>query len=307
VVKYEKLDLLHVHYAIPHASAAYMAQQILRSQGIEIPFITTLHGTDITLVGRDPSFAPAITFAINCSDAVTAVSKSLKDDTYRHFDVNRDIEVIPNFIKPEHYQPKPEKDHRAQYAPNGERIITHISNFRPVKRVGDVVRIFHKIRQNMPAKLLLIGDGPERYRIERLCRELGTCSDTHIIGKLKKPEEVLSISDLFILPSESESFGLAALEAMASGVPVISSNTGGLGELNTHGFSGYLSEVGNIDEMAEYGINILKDDKTLATFRKNALKRAEDFSIDKILPLYTDLYKRTLSLNKKPEKAEEQL
>lgn len=298
VVKFEKLDLLHVHYAIPHASAAYMAQQILAAQGINIPFITTLHGTDITLVGKDPSFAPAITFAINKSNAVTTVSESLKADTYRHFEITREIEVIPNFICPAHYSLKPEKDFRLEYAPNGERIITHISNFRPVKRVEDVVRIFQKILEKTPAKLILVGDGPERYRIEQLCRKLGTCKHTSILGKLKKPEEVLAISDLFLLPSESESFGLAALEAMASGVPVISTNTGGLPEVNTAGFSGYLSDVGDIDDMAKNALKILKDDETLQKFRDNARARAGEFDIKKILPLYLDLYNRVLQPQK---------
>ncbi len=294
VVKNEHLDLLHVHYAIPHASAAYMAQRILESQGIRIPFITTLHGTDITLVGRDPSFEPAITFAINQSDAVTAVSESLKADTYKHFHVNRGIDVIPNFICPENYLPKPEKDFRKEYAPNGEKIITHISNFRPVKRVDDVVRIFRKILDVLPAKLILVGDGPDRYRVEHLCRELGTCEHSHILGKLKKPEEVLSLSDLFLLPSESESFGLAALEAMASGVPVISTNTGGLPEVNIDGFSGYTSNVGDIDEMAENALKLLGNESLLNEFKANAKKRSLDFNIDAILPMYTNLYERVL-------------
>lgn len=298
VVKFEKLDLLHVHYAIPHASAAYMAQQILAAQGINIPFITTLHGTDITLVGKDPSFAPAITFAINMSNAVTAVSESLKSDTYLHFEITREIEVIPNFICPEHYLLKPEKDFKLEYAPNGERIITHISNFRPVKRVEDVVRIFQKILDKTPAKLILVGDGPDRYRVEQLCRKLGTCKHTSIIGKLKKPEEVLAISDLFLLPSESESFGLAALEAMASGVPVISTNTGGLPEVNTNGYSGYLSDVGDIVGMAKNALEILKDDETLQKFRDNARARAGEFDIRKILPMYLDLYNRVIKHHK---------
>lgn len=301
VVKFEKLDLLHVHYAIPHASAAYMAKQILAAQGIDIPFITTLHGTDITLVGRDPSFAPAITFAINSSDAVTAVSESLKADTYAHFDITREIHVVPNFICPEYYRPKIEKDFRLEYAPNGERIITHISNFRPVKRVEDVVKVFQKIQEKIPAKLILVGDGPERYRTEQLCRELGTCGHTIFIGKLKKPEEVLAISDLFLLTSEAESFGLAALEAMASGVPVISTNTGGLPEVNLDGYSGYLSNVGDVDAMAAQALKILSDDDTLATFRKNARARAMDFSIEKVLPMYIDLYNKVLKKEKTSE------
>lgn len=300
VVKFEKLDLLHVHYAIPHASAAYMAQQILAAQGINIPFITTLHGTDITLVGKDPSFAPAITFAMNKSNAVTAVSESLKADTYLHFDVTREIEVIPNFICPDNYLLKPEKDFKLEYAPNGERIITHISNFRPVKRVEDVVKVFQKILDKTPAKLILVGDGPDRYRVEQLCRKLGTCKHTSILGKLKKPEEVLAISDLFLLPSESESFGLAALEAMASGVPVISTNTGGLPEVNTSGFSGFLSDVGDVDDMAKNALEILKNDETLQKFRDNARARASEFDIRKILPMYLDLYNRVLKPQKQP-------
>jgi N-acetyl-alpha-D-glucosaminyl L-malate synthase BshA len=294
VVKNEGLDLLHVHYAIPHASAAYMAQRILASQCIWIPFITTLHGTDITLVGRDPSFEPAITFAINHSDAVTAVSESLRRDTYAHFGVCRDIEVIPNFICPEHYLPRPEKDFRSEYAPSGERIITHISNFRPVKRVEDVVKVFRHILDHMPAKLLLVGDGPDRYRVEQLCRELHTCPHTHIIGKLKKPEEVLMLSDLFLLPSESESFGLAALEAMACGVPVVSTNTGGLPEVNVHGYSGYMSPVGDVEGMAYNALAILRDDETLDRFKAQAKERAMHFSIKRILPLYVSLYERVL-------------
>jgi len=292
VVKFEKLDLLHVHYAIPHASAAYMAQQILAGEGIHVPFITTLHGTDITLVGKDKSFAPAITFAINKSNAVTAVSESLKGDTFELFDIQNEVEVIPNFICPDHYLPKPEKDFRKDYAPNGERIITHISNFRAVKRVEDVVRVFKRISEQVPAKLLLVGDGPDRRKVEELCRDLGTCSSTHIIGKLKKPEEVLSISDLFVLPSEKESFGLAALEAMASGVPVISTNSGGLPELNVDGYSGFLSPLADIDDMATNALKILVDDRTLNQFKANAKRRSLDFSIDKILPRYIDLYNR---------------
>ncbi|HKL03265.1 MAG TPA: N-acetyl-alpha-D-glucosaminyl L-malate synthase BshA [Cryomorphaceae bacterium] len=297
VVKFEKLDLLHVHYAIPHASAALMAKQILASQGIFIPFITTLHGTDITLVGRDPSFAPAITYAINSSDAVTAVSQSLKNDTYQHFEISREIEVIPNFIEPKHYLPKPEKDFKLEYAPNGERIITHISNFRPVKRVEDVVRVFKHIVDAMPAKLLLIGDGPDRYKVEQLCRDLGTCKHTHVIGKLKKPEEVLCISDLFILPSESESFGPAALEALATGVPVIATNTGGIPEVINHGVSGFLSDVGDIDDMAANALKILHSNESLQKYRANAKLRSQQFSIEKILPMYTNLYNQVLAKN----------
>lgn len=295
VVKYEKLDLLHVHYAIPHASAAYMAKQILASQGIHVPFITTLHGTDITLVGKDPSFEPAITFAINESDAVTAVSESLKEDTYKNFpNVKSDIHVIPNFICLEDYEFEQSKCQKREYAPNGERILIHVSNFRKVKRVEDVVRIFAKVKQAIPSKLILVGDGPERTYIEKLCRDLGLASDVRLLGKIVNPEQILSIADLFILPSETESFGLAALEAMASKVPVISTNSGGLPEVNLDGFSGYLSNVGDVDKMAADAIHILKDDAVLSTFKQNAFIQANKFTIDNILPLYEQLYEQVV-------------
>lgn len=295
VVKYEKLDLLHVHYAIPHASAAYMAKQILASQGIHVPFITTLHGTDITLVGKDPSFEPAITFAINESDAVTAVSESLKEDTYKNFpNVKSDIHVIPNFICLEDYEFEQSKCHKKQYASCDERILIHVSNFRKVKRVEDVVRIFAKVKQTIPSKLILVGDGPERTYIEKLCRELGLASDVRLLGKIVNPEQILSIADLFILPSETESFGLAALEAMASKVPVISTNSGGLPEVNLDGFSGYLSNVGDVDKMATDAIHILKDDAVLNTFKQNAFTQANKFTINAILPLYEQLYEQVV-------------
>lgn len=295
VVKYEKLDLLHVHYAIPHASAAYMAKQILASQGIHIPFITTLHGTDITLVGKDPSFEPVITFAINQSDAVTAVSESLKKDTYINFkNVNSDIQVIPNFISVEEYNAQPHKCPKKTYAPNGERLLIHVSNFRKVKRVEDVLRVFDKVRKVVPSKLILIGDGPEKSNIERLCRELDTCNDIRSLGKVVNPEQILSVADLFILPSQTESFGLAALEAMASRVPVISTNTGGIPEVNIHGYSGYMSNVGDVEDMAKNAISILKDDETLKRFKHNAYEQAKKFDIDKILPMYEKLYQSVL-------------
>lgn len=291
VVKYEKLDLLHVHYAIPHASAAYMAKQILAAQGINIPFITTLHGTDITLVGKDPSFEPAITFAINESDAVTAVSESLKEDTYKNFpNVTNEVKVIPNFICLEDYNSEKNKCQRKMYAPYGERILIHVSNFRKVKRVDDVLRVFDKVRKAIPSKLILVGDGPERGNIEKLCRELDTCHDIKSLGKIVNPEQILSIADLFILPSETESFGLAALEAMACKVPVVSSNSGGLPEVNAHGFSGYMSNVGDIDDMAKNAISILQNDETLNRFKSNALEQASKFDITKILPQYEQLY-----------------
>ena len=292
VVKYEKLDLLHVHYAIPHASAAYMAKQILASQGIHIPFITTLHGTDITLVGKDPSFEPVITFAINQSDAVTAVSESLKEDTYKNFpSVKKQINVIPNFISLEEYNFESGICKKKMYAPNGERLLIHVSNFRKVKRIEDVLRVFDKVRKVIPAKLILIGDGPERGSIEKLCRELDTCHDIKSLGKIVNPEQILAIADLFLLPSETESFGLAALEAMASKVPVITTNSGGLPEVNVNGFTGYMSNVGDIDDMAKNAIHILKDDAVLNKFKSNAYEQATKFDIAKILPMYEELYK----------------
>lgn len=291
VVKFEKLDILHVHYAIPHASAAYMAQHILASEGIKIPFITTLHGTDITLVGKDASFEPVITFAINESNAVTAVSESLKQDTYNHFKITRDIKVIPNFICFEEYNKLGDTEQlRKSFAPNGEKILVHVSNFRPVKRVQDVIRVFDIVRKKVPAKLLLVGDGPERHKMEELCRELDACHYIKFLGKVRDTERILAASDLFILPSESESFGLAALEAMAAKVPVISTNTGGIPEVNIHGVSGYLSNVGDVDDMAKNALAILSNDSTLAEFKNKAFEQALQFDIHKILPLYEELY-----------------
>lgn len=299
VVKYEGLDLLHVHYAIPHASAAFMAQKILESQGVYIPFVTTLHGTDITLVGKDPSYEPVVTFTINQSDGVTAVSEYLKKDTYEHFKVAGDIRVIPNFIDLERFK-KMKKDHfKTAICPNGENLIVHTSNFRKVKRVEDVLRIFYKLNQDIPSKLLMVGDGPERANMENLCRELGTCDDIRFLGKLEQVEEVLSVADLFLMPSESESFGLAALEAMACEVPVVSSNAGGLPELNLHGKTGFMSKVGDVDEMVENAKIILDPDK-LPGFKKNALNRAKEFDISRILPLYEDYYMEVLKSRKKP-------
>ncbi len=294
VVKYEGLDLLHVHYAIPHASAAFMAQQILKSQGIAIPFITTLHGTDITLVGKDPSFEPVITFCLNASNAVTAVSQSLKDDTIAHFATTQEIHVIPNFIQVKSELLEKNLEKRRHYAMDNERILCHISNFRQVKRVEDVVRVFHQVQKEIPAKLILGGDGPERPFVERLGRELGICNKIIFTGKVRETGPILEISDLFLLPSETESFGLAALEAMAEGVPVVSSNTGGIPEVNVHGFSGYLSDVGNVDEMAQYALSILKADDQLAQFSNNAFERAKTFSLSSVLPMYEELYEQVL-------------
>lgn len=297
VVKHEKLDLLHVHYAIPHASAAFMATQILKSQGIDIPFITTLHGTDITLVGKDPSFEPVITFCLNQSDAVTAVSESLRKDTFEHFGTKREIHVIPNFIGHESSETK--SAHMRQcYATDQEFVLCHISNFRKVKRVEDVIQVFKRVNEKMPSKLLLVGDGPERYALEKMCRELKLCDKIVFIGKIQDTSHVLELADIFLLPSETESFGLAALEAMAVSVPVISSNTGGIPEVNVHGVTGYLSDVGDVEDMANNALKILADVETLNQFRKNAFERSKDFDIDKIVPMYEGLYKSVIKSKK---------
>lgn len=297
VVKNYQLDLLHVHYAIPHASAAYMAKQILRTQGITIPVITTLHGTDITLVGKDPSFEPVVTFSINASDGVTAVSESLRRDTYEQFAVEREIEVIPNFIDLERFQ-KQKKDHfKMAIAPHGEKILLHISNFRKVKRIEDILRMFSILRKEMCVKLLLIGDGPERPGLEKMARDLGINQDIRFLGKLDAIEEVLSIADVFVMPSEKESFGLAALEAMACEVPVISSNAGGIPEVNIQGKTGFISEVGDYEDMARNAAFILQDDQ-LPVFRAHALARAKEFDINLILPRYEFFYQKIVAQSK---------
>ncbi|MFC4870254.1 N-acetyl-alpha-D-glucosaminyl L-malate synthase BshA [Negadavirga shengliensis] len=293
VVKYEQLDLLHVHYAIPHASAAYMAKQILKRQGINIPVVTTLHGTDITLVGKDPSYEPVVTFSINESDGVTAVSEDLKKDTLLHFDIETHIEVIPNFIDLERFKKQKKEHFKKAICPNGEKLLVHTSNFRKVKRVEDAIRVFYEVRKIIPAKLLLVGDGPERDKMERLCRQLGVCDDVRFLGKLEAVEEVLSVADLFLMPSEKESFGLAALEAMACEVPLLSSNAGGLPELNVDGETGFLCNVGDIEGMTEKALYIL-DDKNLPGFKHRALERAKDFDVSKIMPLYESFYLKTI-------------
>ena len=286
----QKLDILHVHYAIPHASAAFSAQQILKTRNIDLPFITTLHGTDITLLGKDKSFQPVIEFAINQSDAVTAVSESLKEDTYQFFDIKKDIEVIPNFIDPSLYRFAEDIELRAQFAEKDEVIITHISNFRKVKRVNDVIRIFEGVQQQLSAKLLMVGDGPELHQVKNLARELGISDKVFFLGKSKRIEQITSISDVFLLPSETESFGLVALEAMASGVAVVSSNVGGLPEVNKDGVTGFLNEVGDIEGMIASVLTILKDKDTLARFKTNALEHSQKFELNKIVPVYEDLY-----------------
>ncbi|MBX6379276.1 MAG: N-acetyl-alpha-D-glucosaminyl L-malate synthase BshA [Thermoflavifilum aggregans] len=284
------LDLLHVHYAIPHASTAFVAKEILKRQGKYLPVITTLHGTDITLVGRDKTYAPVVSFSINQSDAITAVSRNLRDETYRSFDIRKDIQVIYNFVDLKRFRRRPLAEFRQAIAPNGEKILVHVSNFRPIKRVQDVVHIFQKVHESIPSKLLLVGDGPERPMVERLCRELSLCDDIRFVGKQEQLEDILSISDLFLLPSEYESFGLAALEAMACEVPVISSNAGGLPEVNINAETGFLSPVGDIAHMAAHAIQLLSDEDMLQRFRRQALKRAANFDLEKIVPQYEELY-----------------
>ncbi|MCH2235005.1 MAG: N-acetyl-alpha-D-glucosaminyl L-malate synthase BshA [Crocinitomicaceae bacterium] len=298
VARYENLDLLHVHYAIPHASAAYFAQQILKTHDLDIPFVTTLHGTDITLVGKHPSFEPVITFSINNSNAVTVVSESLKNDTLTHFRIKKDIKVIPNFVEHSMYTKENSKGlerKKVEIAPNGEKIISHISNFRRVKRIEDIVRVFAKVSAKVPSKLVLAGDGPERYKIEQLCGELKVCHNVEMLGNVQSSADLLSISDLFMLPSETESFGLAALEALASGVPVISSNAGGLPEVNKHGYSGFLSEVGDIEDMVTNTLKILSNDEDLAQFKQNAYDHSLNYQLDKILPEYEKVYEEVLA------------
>ncbi len=288
----EQLDLIHVHYAIPHASAAYLAKQILKYKGIHVPVITTLHGTDITLVGRDPSFEPVVTFSINESDGVTAVSESLREDTYSSFEILSNIEVIPNFIDLDRFQKQPKEHFKLAICPNGEKLLMHTSNFRKVKRIEDIIQVFAKVQKQIPSKLLLVGDGPERSGIEALCRDLGVSSDVRFLGKLDTIEEALSLADLFFLTSEKESFGLAALEAMACEVPVISSNAGGIPEVNIHGKTGFVSEIGDIDDMVANTIQILQDENLHSQMKANALARAKEFSLDKILPMYERYYEK---------------
>lgn len=294
VARFEKLDVLHVHYAIPHASSALIARSILKESGYRLPFVTTLHGTDITLVGKDPGYKPVVEYSINHSDGITSVSQSLKDDTYSNFNISREIEVIPNFIDFSRFK-KTDKDHfKKAIAPGGEKILIHVSNFRKVKRVEDVILMFDKVLQQVPSKLLLVGDGPERMNTEILCRKLGNCEHVRFLGKQDAVEDLLAISDLFILPSETESFGLAALEAMACEVPVISSNAGGIPEINVNGQTGFMSPVGDYEDMAKNAVHILGDDERLKHFKQNAYAHARTFSIENILPRYEAYYERVL-------------
>lgn len=294
VIKNNNLDLLHVHYAIPHASAAYMAKQILKKEGKNIPVITTLHGTDITLVGRDKTYAPVVTFSINESDAITAVSENLREETFKHFKITKEIEVILNFVDVSRFNRKPIDAFKKVIAPNGERVLLHASNFRKLKRVQDVVKIFAETLKQIPSKLLFVGDGPERSTAEDLARELGVCDEIRFVGKQEQMEDILAIADLFLLTSEYESFGLAALEAMAAGVPVVSTNAGGLGEINVPGKTGYMSDVGDIASMSRQAISILKDDAVLQQFKDQSAEHARQFDINRIVPQYEKLYEKFL-------------
>lgn len=295
VVKTANLDVLHVHYAIPHASAALLAKAILSEEGRNIPVITTLHGTDITLVGREATFEPVVSWSINQSDAVTAVSQSLKNDTLEHFHIKREIDVVPNFIDFTRFNKQPKEHFKKAISPNGEKILVHTSNFRKVKRVEDVISVFCLVNQRIPSRLLMIGDGPERSHIEKMSRDMQCHNSITFLGKQEAVEEILSVCDLFVLPSETESFGLAALEAMACEVPVISSNAGGIPEVNVHGVTGYLSNVGDVADMANNAIKMLENEEVLKTFKHNALQRAKEFDLDKIMNDYLEIYRRCLN------------
>jgi len=291
-IKLYKIDLLHVHYAIPHAYAGYMAKKMLEEEGIYIPMITTLHGTDITLVGNHPFYKPAVTFSINQSDVVTSVSENLKQRTLEFFDIKKEIEVVPNFIDGKKYRTSYTDCQRSLMAEDHEKIVTHISNFRKVKRIPDVVEIFYRIQQKIPAKLIMVGEGPERANAESLCRKLGISEKVIFLGNSNEIDRILCFSDLFLLPSESESFGLAALEAMINKVPVISSNTGGIPEVNEEGITGFLSDVGDVEDMAKNALKILGDEKILEKFKENAVVSAQRFDIRKVVPLYEALYEK---------------
>jgi N-acetyl-alpha-D-glucosaminyl L-malate synthase BshA len=295
VIKNNQLQLLHVHYAIPHASAAFMAKCILEKEGIILPVITTLHGTDITLVGKDKTYAPVVAFSINQSDVITAVSHNLCEETYRTFKIEKKIQVIHNFVDVQRFTRKPIDAFKKVIAPNGERILLHASNFRKIKRVQDVVKIFNNINKELPSKLLFVGDGPERATAEDLGRTLGVCDHIRFVGKQEQIEDILAIADLFLLTSEYESFGLAALEAMAAGVPVVSTNAGGLGEIMVQGETGFMSNVGDVEAMSEQSLDILRNDERLNVFKQAAAKHAHKFDINNIIPLYEKLYDKVLA------------
>ena len=295
VVKAHSIDVLHVHYAIPHAYAAYMAKKMLLDEDISIPIVTTLHGTDITLVGSHPFYRPAVTFSINHSDCVTAVSESLKQDTLRLFDIKTEIKVIPNFIDTKKFENKEKPCERSLLAPTDDKIITHISNFRPLKRINDVIDVFEQISTNVSSKLLMVGEGPEKSKAMAYVKSKELNEKVVFLGNSNEIDKILCYSDLFLLPSEMESFGLVALEAMANGVPVISSNAGGLSEVNKHGFSGFLSDVGDVNSMAKNALELLLDEEKLNKFKKQAKKQAQLFNIDKVVTEYEDIYKRALT------------
>lgn len=301
VILNNDLDLLHLHYAIPHASAAYFARQILMQSGRDIPYITTLHGTDITLVGKDQTYSPVVTFSINESDAITAVSNNLKEETYRSFHIDKEIITIPNFVDTHRFHQTDKNHFKKMLAPNGERILAHVSNFRKVKRVEDVIRMFERVHKVIPSKLLMIGDGPERQHAEELCRASSICSDIRFLGKQEQMDEILSIADLFVLPSQYESFGLSALEAMACRVPVISTNAGGIPEINVHGKTGFLSNVGDVEDMAKNALYILEDDERLEEFKEAAIAHARTFEKDRIIPLYEKLYDKVVKQYKQQQ------
>lgn len=291
LIEFENLDLLHVHYALPHATSAYLAKQIMAEKGLNVPVVTTLHGTDITLVGSDPSYKHVVEFSINKSDGVTAVSDYLKRETESRFDIQTDIKVIPNFIDLERFQKSNKSHFKKAICPNGEKVVVHVSNFRKVKRVPEVVTVFDRIlKSGIEAKLLLVGDGPDRQKAEQQCRDLGICEHVRFLGKMDEVEEVLSIADLFMIPSGSETFGLAALEAMSCSVPVISSDIGGLPEVNVHGETGYLCGLDDIDCMTKNAVKILTNDELHATLSKNARARAETFNQDLVVTQYEDYY-----------------
>ena len=294
IVKSADLDILHVHYAIPHAAAAVMAKYVLREEGVQIPIITTLHGTDITLVGKDATYGPVIHYSLNQSDGVTAVSESLKTDTKNIFQFEKEIRVIPNFVYFGRFQRQPKEHFKLAIAPNKERIVIHTSNFRKVKRVDDVLSVFRLIQQQLPARLLMVGDGPERVRLERECRNSNMCDKITFLGKQDAVEEILSVGDLFLMPSETESFGLAALEAMACQVPVISSNTGGLPEVNIDGVTGFTCDVGDVETMAKRGIEVLQSDEVLHKFKENAVNHAKTYDIDSVSPIYEAYYEEVI-------------
>jgi len=293
VILNHDLDLIHAHYAIPHASAAYTAKQIVKQKtGRSVPVITTLHGTDITLVGRDKTYEPVVTFSINESDAITAVSENLRAETFKHFDIKKEIEVIHNFVDVHRYNKKAVAAFRQVIAPNNEKIIIHASNFRKIKRIDHVMEIFKNIHNALPAKLLMVGDGPERPLAEDLTRQYGLDGDVRFLGKQEQMEELLAVSDVFLLPSEYESFGLAALEAMAASTVVISTDAGGLGEINIDGVTGYTAPVGDVAKMSKNAIELLQDETKLKAFKHNALKEAKLFDIHHIIPKYEELYRR---------------